>query len=257
MFIRLHVMCNKYFKYIYLPIIVKNTNIPGEIIERAITKVRLFEPNSLIREKADLFVKIHILPINQLISIEGNTIRPTEYLLDIALLNPSIVRINEYLSMYEKGRLSIGRIMDKITNKELLAINYIDLILKALREFNNTFICRHVLDHIVWAYDEIMNNEAVIKLFKDSLKDERTVDKALNELSKRAITSIIDFYNGLRRWVLKNELKKPTYTQYFFVNEILRRLKPNEYLIVVEANEDYFYVGLIKDVVLTNTIIKS
>ncbi|WP_243665913.1 hypothetical protein [Vulcanisaeta sp. JCM 16159] len=106
------------------------------------------------------------------------------------------------------------------------------------------------------AYDEALNNGATIRLFKNEFKDDREVDKALNELSKHIIASITDFYNGLRTWILNNELKRPSYTQYFIIHEILRRLLPNENLVVIEANEDYFYLGLLRDVPLTSTIIK-
>ncbi|WP_054844468.1 hypothetical protein [Vulcanisaeta souniana] len=236
---------------------MSNASIINNIIDNAITKVKLFEPNSLIREKADLFVKIHLVPTEQLIKIEKGVVIPTTYIIDLAVISPpSVTRIKDYLDMHEKDSLSLGRRMSNVKDRERLITDYIDLIIGTLRFFKDYFICRHVLDHIVWAYDEIMNNNTVIGLFRNKFKDDREVDKVLNELSKHVVASITDFYSGLRKWVLSNELRKPSYTQYFIVNEVLRRLSPNEYLIVIEANEDYFYLGLLRDVSLTNTIIK-
>ena len=235
---------------------MNNIDIMNSIVENAINKVRLFEPNPLIRERADIFVKIHLVPVNQLIKVENGTIIPTTYIIDLALIGPSVTRIMDYLNMHEAGSLALGRKMGRARDKERLITSYMELIMKTLRFFNNYFVCRHVLDHIAWAYDEVVGNNTVIKLFKDEFRDDREVDKALNELSKRLITSIIDFYDGLRRWVLDNELRRPSYTQYFIVNEVLRRLSSNEYLVIIEANEDYFYLGLLRDVSLTNTVIK-
>ncbi|WP_054853581.1 hypothetical protein [Vulcanisaeta distributa] len=233
-----------------------NASIVNSIIENAITKVRLFEPNSLIRERADIFVKIHLVPMDQLIKIEKGAIIPSAYIIDLALIGPSVARVKEYLDMHEDGSLTLGRRMGKVKNKEQLLINYIDLVMRTLRFFNNYFVCRHVLDHVAWAYDEVMNNSAVIKLFRDELRDNKEVDKALNELSKHMVAVITDFYNGLRSWVLNNELRRPSYTQYFIVNEILKRLLVSEYLVVIEANEDYYYLGLLRDASLINTIVR-
>ena len=235
---------------------MNNIDIMNSIVENAINKIRLFEPNPLIRERADIFVKIHLVPVNQLIKVENGTIIPTTYIIDLALIGHSVTRIVNYLNMHEEGSLALGKKIGRVRDKERLVTSYIELIMKTLRFFNNYFVCRHVLDHIAWAYDEVVGNNTVIKLFKDEFRDDREVDKALNELSKRLIMSIIDFYNGLRRWVLNNELRRPSYTQYFIVNEVLRRLSPNEHLVIIEANEDYFYLGLLRDVSLTNTIIK-
>ncbi|WP_054849902.1 hypothetical protein [Vulcanisaeta sp. JCM 14467] len=235
---------------------MSNIDIMNSIIENAITKVRLFEPNSLIREKADMFVKIHLIPINQLIKVEEGSIVPTTYIIDLALIGPSVTRIMDYLNMHEGGSLTFGRRVGKARNKEQLITNYIELIIKTLRFFNNYFVCRHVLDHVAWAYDEVMNNNAVVRLFRDVFKDDKEVDKVLNEISKHIVVSVTDFYNGLRKWILNNELRRPSYIQYFIVNEVLRKLLPNEYLIIAEANEDYFYIGLLRDVPLINTIIR-
>ena len=235
---------------------MSNIDIMNSIIENAINKVKLFEPNPLIRERADIFVKIHLVPVNQLIRIENGIITPVTYIIDLALIGPSVTRIVDYLNVHEEGSLVLGRKIGRARGKERLVTSYIELIMKTLRFFNNYFVCRHVLDHIAWAYDEVVGNNTVIKLFKDEFKDDREIDRALNELSKRLITSIIDFYGGLRRWVLNSELRKPSYTQYFIVNEVLSKLSLNEHLVIIEANEDYFYLGLLRDVSLTNTVIK-
>lgn len=235
---------------------MNSINAINKVINNAISKVRLFEPNSLIRERADLFVKIHIIPVNQLVRIENGMIIPVAYIIDLAVISHSVVRIKDYLEMHESDELSLGKRVGKAKNKDLLVTNYIDLIIRTLRFFNDYFICRHVLDHVAWAYDEIIGNSAVINLFKREFRDDREVDKALNELSKHIIASIMDFYNGVRMWVLNHELRRPSYTQYFIVNEILKKLSLNEHLTVVEANEDYFYLGLFKNVSLMNTLIK-
>ena len=228
----------------------------NKIIENAINKVKLFESSSLIKEKADVFIKIHLVPMDQLIKIEGGVVIPNTYMVDLALIGPSVVRIKDYLNMHEDGSLTLGRRMDRVRSKKQLTINYIDLMLRTLRFFDNYFVCRHVLDHIAWAYDEVMNSSSVIKLFKDEFRDDKEVDKALNELSKHMVTVITAFYNGLRRWVLNNKLKKPSYTQYFMINEVLKRLAVNEYLAVIEVDEDYYYLGLLKDVPLIDTVVK-
>ncbi|ADN51448.1 hypothetical protein [Vulcanisaeta distributa] len=233
-----------------------DASVVNSIIENAITKVRLFEPNSLIREKADVFVKIHLVPTDQLIKIERGVIIPSAYIIDLALIGPSVTRIKDYLNTHEGGPLTLGRRVGKVRNKEQLIINYINLVIRTLRFFNNYFVCRHVLDHVAWAYDEVMNNSAVIKLFRDEFRDDKEVDKALNELSKHVVAVITDFYDGLRSWVLNNESRRPSYTQYFVVNEVLRRLSTGEYLVVIEANVDYYYLGLLKDVWLVNTIVR-
>ncbi len=65
-----------------------DASVVNSIIENAITKVRLFEPNSLIREKADVFVKMHLVPTDQLIKIERGVIIPNAYIIDLALIGP-------------------------------------------------------------------------------------------------------------------------------------------------------------------------
>lgn len=233
-----------------------DASVVNSIIENAITKVRLFEPNSLIREKADVFVKMHLVPTDQLIKIERGVIIPNAYIIDLALIGPSVMRIKDYLDMHEGGSLALGRRVGKVRNKEQLVANYIDLVMRTLRFFNNYFVCRHVLDHVAWAYDEVMNNSAVIELFRSEFRNDREVDKALNELSKHMVAVITDFYNGLRSWVINNELRRPSYIQYFIVNEVLKRLSANEYLVVIEANEDYYYLGLLRNASLINTIVR-
>ncbi|WP_243665914.1 hypothetical protein [Vulcanisaeta sp. JCM 16159] len=129
---------------------MSNTSIMNSIIEGAVAKVRLFEPNSLIRERADLFIKIHIVPMEQLVRVERGALVPTAYIIDLSLIGPSVMRIEDYLKMREDGSLTLGRKLGKARNKEQLVVNYVELIIKALRFFNGYFICRHVLDHIVW-----------------------------------------------------------------------------------------------------------
>lgn len=87
---------------------MSNASIINNIIDNAITKVKLFEPNSLIREKADLFVKIHLVPTEQLIKIEKGVVIPTTYIIDLAVISPSVTRIKDYLDMHEKDSLSLA-----------------------------------------------------------------------------------------------------------------------------------------------------
>lgn len=100
-------MWNSINKELYINIIVDNASIVNSIIENAITKVRLFEPNSLIRERADIFVKIHLVPMDQLIKIEKGAIIPSAYIIDLALIGPSVARVKEYLDMHEDGSLTL------------------------------------------------------------------------------------------------------------------------------------------------------
>jgi len=231
------------FTYINL----MNKDLLSNVIDNAIMKVRAYEPNSLIRERADVFVRIHVVPTEQLIRVSGGKIEPTAYILDTYVIGNSVVKIREYLNNHEFGKIRIGKLMDKTLDKDpKLITDYIALLINVLRTFQGYLICRHVLDHIVWAYDEVVGENAMINRFRAVFPDDRTIDKALNETSKFLVTEVVDFYNGLRRWVQHGDLRKPSYTQYLVINTVLESLRNDENLVTLEANEDYYYLGIIK-----------
>ena len=48
-----------------------NKDLLSRIIDNAMVMVRAYEPNSLIREGADVFVRIHVVPTEQLIRVSN------------------------------------------------------------------------------------------------------------------------------------------------------------------------------------------
>ncbi|MFP3236237.1 MAG: hypothetical protein RXR10_02155 [Vulcanisaeta sp.] len=135
-------------------------------------KVRAYEPNSLIREGADVFVRIHVVPTEQLIRVSGGKVELTAYILDTYVIGNGVVKIREYLNNHEFGKIRIGRLMEKALDKDpKLITEYIAFLIK--RTFRGYLICRHVLDHIVWAYDEIAGENAMINRFRAVLRDDK------------------------------------------------------------------------------------
>jgi hypothetical protein len=71
----------------------------------AMVKVRAYEPNSLIMERADVFVRIHVVPTEQLIRVSGGKVEPTAYILDTYVIGNNVVKIREYLNNHEFGKI--------------------------------------------------------------------------------------------------------------------------------------------------------
>lgn len=217
----------------------------NNIINRAVEITRLYEPNSLIRERADVFVKIHILPVNELVSIENNNIKVSETAIDYAILRKSIDNANEYLNYHETGNISLGGVFRGRKVTEDVVNAYTNNILSLLRLFNGYLICRHVIDHLLWAYDELTNNSSFINYLKSLYKSEVEIDRVLNGLSKLVVSSILDFKYGYEEFIRVHKIRKLNYGEYVTINNLMNKLLNGEGLILIEANEDYFYLGII------------
>ncbi|WP_069808376.1 hypothetical protein [Vulcanisaeta thermophila] len=220
--------------------------IINDIINRAIEITRRYEPNPLIREKADIFVKIHILPINELVKTTESGMEVSGNILDYVILSKDrdLGKINEYLNYHETGAISLGGLFRRRVVTEDIVKGYISMVFSLLRLFNNYLICRHVLDHLIWSYDEIMNNSSFINALKSKFNYEVEIDKTLDGLSKLLVTALLDFKYGYGEFIRVRKIRKLSYGEYVVIRHLIDNLHDNEKFILIEANEDYFYLGI-------------
>ncbi len=219
-----------------------------KVIDNAIIKLKLYEPNPLIREKAEIFIKMHILPTFNLLTLINDKIEPQAYVLDIALVGKKIKNLQTYLDMHTEELRGFERFVGKALERNpQFADEYITLLIQTLKFLGDVTLCRRVVDYIIWSYDEIYNKGQFIQKMKTYFGNEHNVSKAMYEFSKFVVSMTVDFNNGLKSYLIgKNS--RPSYGEYIVVSALLKNMNEEEAFFSVEANEDYFYMGILKGI---------
>lgn len=199
-------------------------NLPNELnelVKDAIDLVKVYGPNSRVKENAELFIKAHIVPINAFVDFNNNAIK---------------IKINTEGKLIIKGTLLIlsdGKPCKLRVRKEhltLLSI-YLNHELRLLMMFRGYLICGDVLNYLIWAYDRAANNNLINKLINHGIK-ERAIIKALNELFNLVACNLLNYSMGDQMYVNHN-----------IPEEILRDIN-NLILILLRVSDDCTYVGL-------------
>jgi len=219
-----------------------------KVIDNAIIKLKLYEPNPLIREKAEVFIKMHLLPTFNLLTVRDDKIEAQAYVLDIALVGKNVKDLKNYLDMHTDELKDFERFVSKaLRNDPEFIDEYINTLIRILRFLGDMALCRRVVDYIIWSYDEMYNKGQLISKMKSYFGDEHKVSKAMYEFSKFVVSMVVDFNNGLKNYI-SGKKSRPSYGEFLVVSSLLKYLDEKECFFAVEANEDYFYMGIVKGI---------
>jgi len=219
-----------------------------KVIDNAIIKLKMYEPNPLIREKAEVFIKMHLLPTLNLLTVRDGNVEAQAYVLDIALVGKNVKDLKNYLNKHTNELKGFERFVSKaLRNSPEFIDEYINILIRILRFLGDMALCRRVVDYIIWSYDEIYNKGQLISKMKSYFGDEHKVSKAMYEFSKFVVSMVVDFNEGLKNYISGKD-SRPTYGEFLVVSSLLKYLDEEECFFAVEANEDYFYMGILKGI---------
>jgi len=200
--------------------------LPDELknlVNSATELIRKYAPNSRVRENADLFAKVHIVPIDEFVEINGN-IR---------------VKVNAIETLAYKGHLSNVLIADLKPCKGIVKDKYNQLlnmyvvhVSNILTLFRKYLICGDVLNYLLWAYDKSKGEILIRQVINDYGINERSIMKILNKL-----------FNMLICTITNNVLNK----RYLHEMDVLSLGPLNDLsdkvLILIKVSEDCIYIG--------------
>lgn len=218
---------------------IEFTEEQSKVIRRAIELVRLYEPNPIIRERADAYVLMHVIPINYLVTVTDKGVSVSDSVISHAFIS-SDDAIPEGLRPKGEGRLRFGGLFRKYTISEGLYMSYVNLLIDLLHFFDGSLVCRHVIDHLAWSYDELLRGSSLISRITEAYGDGTSTDKALDALSRSVVVALVDFK------MHKEALRGLSYETCCAINGVAGGLRRDELFAILEANEDYFYMGILK-----------
>ncbi|GAB6945799.1 hypothetical protein [Vulcanisaeta sp. JCM 14467] len=199
-------------------------NLPNELdelIRNAINLVRARDPSSRVRENADLFIKVHIVPIKEFIEINDNNVR---------------VKINTEGKLIIKGisiiSSNIKPCKPRIKKEYLPLLNiYLTYEVRLLTMFHDYLLCNDALNYLMWAYDNAINGHLINELVNRGIK-EKNIIKALNEIFNTIICDLTNYILGIQ-----------TYVDHEMLKEVLRKIN-GSMLIILKLSDDCIYLGL-------------
>ena len=200
-------------------------NLPNELnelIERAVDLVRARDPSSRVRENADLFIKVHIVPVKDFLEINGNNVK---------------VRVNTEGKLIIKGTsivMSDAKPCKPRVRREYLPLlnTYLNYEVRLLIMFHNYLLCNDVLNYLMWAYDNAANRQLINDLINHGIKEGKII-RALNELFNVTTCNLINYVLGTQ-----------TYIDHEPLREIFRKIN-DSMLIILKLSDDCTYLGLI------------
>ena len=199
-------------------------NLPNELdelVRNAINLVRARDPSSRVRENADLFIKIHIVPIKEFIEIDDNNVR---------------VKINTEGKLIIKGASiilsNIKPCKPRIKKEYLPLLNiYLTYEMKLLTMFHGYLLCNDALNYLMWAYDNAINGYLINELVNHGIK-EKNIIKALNEIFNTTACDLTNYILGIQ-----------TYVDHEMLKEVLRKINGSMF-IILKLSDDCIYLGL-------------
>ncbi|WP_243665915.1 hypothetical protein [Vulcanisaeta sp. JCM 16159] len=193
----------------------------NELINNAINLAKTHDPSSRVRENAELFIKIHIVPIDAFIEFTNGGIR-------VKINVEGGLIIKEALTLI--GDIKPCRARLKEEHSQLLN-PYLNYEMKLLTMFRGYLLCGDVLNYLIWAYDQVMGRHLVSELVSRGVKG-RSIIKMLNELFNAITCNLVNYVLGSK-----------AHADHELIGNILKDLR-NSTLILLRLNDDCTYAGL-------------
>ena len=200
---------------------LKLPNELSNIVNNAIELASNYDPNSRVRENAELFIKAHIVPLESFIIINDDIKIKINVMERLVLKDTSIL-----LSDIMPCKIQLKNKYQSLMNL------YLDYKIKLLTLFYGYFVCNDILNYLIWAYDSLTNDYLIKRLINDYRVKEKSIVKVLNDIFNLIICDLINYV-----------LKRSTSIERSLIEKFLKDIN-NKIFILLKVDNDCIYVGL-------------